>query len=333
MLVALLFVSRTGVVGVVTSDEKASLLSFMMSVYSDPEHALQNWNSSGVHVCEWTGITCNEGRSAVMQLVLTGRSLGGTISPALSGLSSLKVLDLSKNYFEGHIPAELGALLMLQELSLAWNLLEGTIPLGFGKLRSLIYVDMGNNRLSGDIPVEFFCNGSSSLQYVDLSNNSFTGGIPLKDDCEMKDLRYLLLWSNRLTGRIPPALANSTRMEWLDLELNLLNGRLPSHIVSRMPNLQFLYLSYNQFTAEDGNTNLETFFDALSNSSALRELELGANNLSGKIPPVISRLPKSLVQINLAENLLYGSIPPQISNLINLTLLNLSKQTLGCNTG
>ncbi|KAI4380529.1 hypothetical protein MLD38_006707 [Melastoma candidum] len=327
MSITFLFVLEMDIVSGVTLREKASLLSFKMSVVSDPEHVLRNWNSSGVNVCEWRGVRCDEARNSVVELTLAGRSLEGTISPALGGLSSLRVLDLSNNYFEGHVPAELGSLPRLEELSLAWNLLQGTIPAEFGSLRQLVYVDIGNNRLSGDIPVGFFCNGSSHLQYVDLSNNSFSGEIPLNGECEMKDLRYLLLWSNRLTGRVPSVLANSTRLEWLDLASNMLNGELPAHVVCQMPHLQFLYLSYNQFTSH-ADSNLKMFFDALSNSSGLQELELSANNLRGDIPSSIGHLPKTLEQIHLAENQLHGLIPLQISNLINLTLLNLSSNLL-----
>lgn len=308
--------------------ERVSLLSFRSGVVLDPQSALENWNSSGIHVCNWTGIKCNNASDHIVKIDLSGLSLTGRISPALANLSSLEILDLSKNFFEGHIPAELGYLSKLRQLSLSWNLLHGNIPMELGFLHHLVYLDLESNRLAGDIPVPLFCNGSSSLEYIDLSNNSLSGEIPLKNECELTDLMFLLLWSNRLVGHVPQALSNSTKLEWLDLGSNMLSGELPSEIVRKIPRLQFLYLSYNDFVSHDGNTNLEPFLASLVNSSNFQELELAGNNLGGKIPPIIGDLSTSLVQINLDENLLFGSIPPHISNLVNLTLLNLSSNHL-----
>ncbi|OMO87103.1 hypothetical protein CCACVL1_09268 [Corchorus capsularis] len=322
-LISILFVSTAEL-----EKDRASLLSFMSGIVLDPENALEDWNSTNVHVCNWSGVGCNHARDQVVQLDLSGRSLHGTISPALANLSSLVVLDLSKNFFQGHIPAELGSLVQLKQLSLSWNLLQGNIPSELGSLHQLVYLDLGSNRLVGDIPAPLFCNGSYSLQYMDLSNNSLSGQIPLKNECSLRELRFLLLWSNRLVGPVPQALSNSSKLQWLDLESNMLSGELPSDIVRKMPQLQFLYLSYNDFVSHDGNTNLEPFFASLLNSSNFQELELAGNNLGGEIPPIIGDLSTNLVQIHLDDNLIYGSIPPHLANLVNLTLLNLSSNLL-----
>ncbi|RVW62988.1 putative leucine-rich repeat receptor-like serine/threonine-protein kinase [Vitis vinifera] len=239
--------------------DRASLLAFLSGVVLDPENTLKSWNSSGVHVCNWSGV---------------------------------RVLDLSGNFFEGEIPAEIGALFRLQQLSLSSNLLRGKIPAELGLLRELVYLNLGSNQLV----VRF----QSHFSAMDL-----------------------LLWSH-----VPQALSNSTKLEWLDVESNLLSGELPSGIVQKMPNLQILYLSYNDFVSHDGNTNLEPFFASLVNCSNFQELELGGNNLGGEIPSIIGDLSTSLAQIHLDENLIYGPIPADISRLVNLTLLNLSSNLL-----
>ena len=294
---------------------KKSLISFMSGIVSDPQNALESWKSPGVHVCDWSGVRCNNASDMIIELDLSGSSLGGTISPALANISSLQILDLSGNCLVGHIPKELGYLVQLRQLSLSGNFLQGHIPSEFGSLHNLYYLDLGSNHLEGEIPPSLFCNGTS-LSYVDLSNNSLGGQIPFNKGCILKDLRFLLLWSNKLVGQVPLALANSTRLKWLDLELNMLSGELPSKIVSNWPQLQFLYLSYNNFTSHDGNTNLEPFFASLVNLSHFQELELAGNNLGGKLPHNIGDLiPTSLQQLHLEKNLIYGSIPSQICNL------------------
>ncbi|CAH1449272.1 unnamed protein product [Lactuca virosa] len=304
-------------------NERASLLTFLSGITSDPGNVFQSWNSSMIPVCNWTGITCNRNRDFVLELDLSGSSLHGNISPAISELSQLTVLDLSRNFFEGGIPGEIGYLSELNQLSLSSNLLHGSIPLELGFLSKIQYLDLGSNMLVGDIPMALFCNGTSVLEYVDISNNSISGPIPLTEECEIQELRFLLVWSNKLTGRVPRALANSSKLKWLDLEVNGFEGELPFEIVKNLSNLQFVYLSYNRFSGP-----LEPFFSALSNSPYLQELELAGNRLFGKIPDVIGNLPKSLVQLQLDDNQISGEIPPDINNLLNLTLLNLSRNLL-----
>lgn len=308
-------------------DERVPLLSFMSGITNDPEHALTNWNASGLPLCEWSGVGCDMNKNRVIELNLSHKSLRGTISPALFALPQLEILDLSGNFLHGRIPPEIASLRHLKELSLSSNSLQGNIPPQVGSLNQLVYLNLGSNKLDGEIPESLFCNASSSLQYLDLSNNSLSGELPLQNECALSELRYLLLWSNGLVGEVPLQLSNSSKLEWLDLELNHFEGELPCEILSRMPHLKFLYLSYNHFSSHDGNTNLEPFLASLKNSSNLQELDLAGNHLGGALPPIIGDL-SALVQINLDTNFIYGEIPPQISNLLNLTLLNLSSNLM-----
>ncbi|CAA7033121.1 unnamed protein product [Microthlaspi erraticum] len=315
-------------------NDQISLLSFKSSIVSDPHNSLTTWtsspSSSSVDVCNWFGVKCNNESTRVIELDISGQDLRGEISPSIASLTALTVLDLSRNFFTGQIPPEIGSLhKTLKQLSLSENLLQGNIPQELGSLNRLVYLDLGTNRFTGQIPVELFCNGSSSsLQYIDLSNNSLTGEIPLKNHCHLKELRFLLLWSNKLVGNVPSSLSNSTNLKWIDLESNLLTGELPSQVISKMPQLQFLYLSYNHFVSHNNNTNLEPFFASLANSSDLQELELAGNNLGGVITSSVRHLSVNLVQLHLDQNHIHGSIPPEISNLFNLTLLNLSSNHL-----
>lgn len=310
-------------------NDKNSLVSFMSYIILDPENALESWKLNVVHVCDWSGVKCNNesNNKRIIELDLSGKSLGGTISPALANLSLLQILDLSGNLLVGHIPRELGYLVHLEQLSLSWNLLQGDIPLEFGSLHNLYYLDLGSNQLEGEIPPPLLCN-VTSLSYIDLSNNSLGGKIPLNNKCIIKELKFFLLWSNKLVGQVPLALSNSTKLKWLDLESNMLSGKLPSKIICNFPQLQFLYLSYNNFVSHDGNTNLEPFFASLMNSSNFQELELAGNSLGGRLPHIIGNLPSSLQHLHLEENLIHGSIPPHIANLANLTFLKLSSNRI-----
>ncbi|KAL2639819.1 hypothetical protein AAZV13_06G192700 [Glycine max] len=334
-MVLFLFITivHSGVYGeenVTLVSEKESLVSFMSGIFSDPKNVLKSWKSPSVHVCNWYGVRCNNASdNKIIELALNGSSLGGTISPALANLSYLQILDLSDNFLVGHIPKELGYLIQLQQLSLSGNFLQGEIPSELGSFHNLYYLNMGSNQLEGEVPPSLFCNGSSTLRYIDLSNNSLGGQIPLSNECILKELRFLLLWSNNFVGHVPLALSNSRELKWFDVESNRLSGELPSEIVSNWPQLQFLYLSYNGFVSHDGNTKLEPFFSSLMNLSNMQGLELAGNNLGGKLPQNIGDLlPSSLLQLHLEDNLIHGSIPSNIANLVNLTLLNFSSNLL-----
>ncbi|KAL3627081.1 hypothetical protein CASFOL_028444 [Castilleja foliolosa] len=310
------------------TDDRVSLVTFLSKINSDPKRALESWNSSDIPVCEWSGVTCdNTNTSRVTEVRLRYKYLSGTISPALFNLSQLTTLDLAGNYFQGCIPPQIGSLYHLKDLSLPSNLLEGELPAELAYLSQLRYVNLASNKLVGEIPAPLLCNASSSLVFLDLSNNSLSGEIALGNECELRELKSLLLWSNRFVGKLPLALSNSTKMKWFDLGSNFFTGELPSEILSNMPSLVYLYLSYNHFSSHNDNTNLKPFFTSLLNASYLKEIELAGNHLAGELPSIIANL-SSLELINLNINLIHGPIPPQLSNLVNLTLLNLSGNLL-----
>lgn len=74
----------------------------------------------------WLFVTCTGGNVSVLSVV--NRQLTGTISPALSSLTSLTQIILSGNSLTGSIPAELTKLPNLKKLDVSNNQLWGTIP-------------------------------------------------------------------------------------------------------------------------------------------------------------------------------------------------------------
>jgi Leucine-rich repeat (LRR) protein len=193
---------------------------------------------------------------------------------------------------------------------------------------NLIYLNLGENNFSGHIPPAIFCN-LSALNYLDLSSNSLDGDIPILADCPLPDLTFLVLWSNNLVGKIPRSLSNSTKLRWLLLESNFLAGELPSSdMFGGMRSLEFLHLSFNNFSSSRNNTDLEPFFSSLTNCTALKVLAVGENDLAGTIPPVIGRLSPALTRFHLEFNSIFGPIPANLSDLTNLITLDLSHNLL-----
>ena len=142
-----------------------------------------NWTDPHTGHCEWYGITCNDANSTI-KLELPGNGLSGTLTPHLSNLSSLEVLDLSNNdikvrhattqaiceisldaflflnsnvfvilvsFNQGSIPTEIGLLSNLINLRLSYNEFTGN-GTNFGTLQRLKLIHLHGNRLSGIIP-------------------------------------------------------------------------------------------------------------------------------------------------------------------------------------
>ena len=134
------------------------------------------------------------------------------------------------------------------------------------------------------------------------------------------------LANNSLTGIIPNAIFNSSRIEVISLYMNQLSGHLPSSIGNWLPNLKVLYLWGNE---------LEGIIpSSISNASMLTELELGANYFSGSIPNTLGNL-RHLERLNLVNNYLTKdsstlelSFLSSLANCKNLTTIVLAENPL-----
>ncbi|CAK9186841.1 unnamed protein product [Ilex paraguariensis] len=300
--------------------DKEALLAFKRTISSDPYGTLANWNET-TNVCNFTGVNCNKQIHRVVQLRLNETGLVGLLSPFISNLTRLRVLELVNNHLFGVIPPEFSSLRHLLHLKLDGNNLQGPIPGSLFFLTNLTVLTLMANNLTGTIPASFFSN--CTLFNIDLSQNSFTGKIPAEiGNCP--NLWNLNLYNNQFTGDIPASLINASHMYNLDLEHNHLSGELPSETVASLDELGYLHLSFNNMTSHDHNTNLDPFFTALLNCTSLEELELAGMSLGGRLPSSIGQLSVNLTTMLLQENQIFGSIPPGFANLSSLLTLNLS---------
>ncbi|KAM7254288.1 hypothetical protein ACFE04_031970 [Oxalis oulophora] len=304
--------------------DKDALLKFKNSVISDPNSTMASWNES-VHVCNFQGVTCDKYGHRVARLELPNSNLSGPLSPFISNLTGLRVLNLSENFLFGKIPPEFSYLRHLRHLKLHDNNLHGSIPVSLSLLTNLTLIALNINKLNGTLPPAFFSN-CSLLRNVDISYNFLTGTIP-EEIGNCPNLWTLNLYNNNFTGRLPQSLTN-TSLSNLDVENNHLSGELPSVLLKNLPGLVYLHLSYNNMVSHDENTNLGPFFDALRNCKSLKEIEMAGMGLGGSLPSSIGQLGVNFTLLLLQANQIFGSIPPEIGLLSNLTTLNLSSNFL-----
>ncbi|XXG71829.1 hypothetical protein AAC387_Pa07g1063 [Persea americana] len=309
-----------------------ALLAFKQQISNDPFHSLSTWNDS-LPFCQWQGITCSRRHPLrVVAMNLTGLQLAGPLSPFISNLTFLRVVDLSHNKLIGQIPAEIGRLFRLRHLSLYDNSLEGEIPANLTRCWRLRVIDFDTNALIGRIPVEL---GSlSRLNRIFLGRNNLTGSIPTslgnlsslthflaganqlegnipKELGEIRSLYFLQIQENKLSGTIPPAFYNSSTLAYFSITANQLNGSLPLDLGIGLPNLILFHIAGNQFTG--------AIPMSLSNASRLEQLGMSGNQFSGPIPTSLGRL-GSLRWLNLEYNSLgTGEEAVDMGSLSSLT--------------
>ncbi|CAO2824681.1 unnamed protein product [Amaranthus hypochondriacus] len=162
----------------------------------------------------------------------------------LSDLTSLEVLDLSRNFdLVGPIPTLYADLryLDLSATDLSVDLHE--ILLGFQNMSNLQYLDLSLSNFSGSIPT--YVGNFSSLRMLDLSSNYLTGSIPTSLG-NLIFLQKLNLSENSLLGLIPSSIGNLLSLEILDLSQNMMNGNIPESL-GRLSQLVELHLDLNNW--------------------------------------------------------------------------------------
>ncbi|XP_077217600.1 LRR receptor-like serine/threonine-protein kinase EFR isoform X1 [Tasmannia lanceolata] len=310
--------------------DRMALLAFKADIKIDPLGALNSWNHT-LHFCEWKGVTCSHIHHRVTVLDLSKQELEGSLSPSISNLTFVREIHLQENSFNGQISQEIGLLFRLRYLNMSHNSLGGDVLANLTSCRDLLVIDLEYNELTGKVPDELSTlsklqwlnldvnditeqippslGNLSSLTRLSLSRNHLEGSIP-DSITQIESLKYFGFSTNNLSGVVPPSLYNLSSIETITIYENKLYGTLPNDIGLSLPNLQNIFLAYNQFTGH--------FPESLSNATQLKILVLAHNYFSGSVPSNLGSL-KDLDRLGIWGNQLGTGRDDDLGFITSLT--------------
>ncbi|KAJ1419319.1 Leucine-rich repeat [Sesbania bispinosa] len=237
--------------------------------------------------------------SSLEELSLSRCNLSGPIDSCLGRLKQLRIIHLNQNNLSGPVPELLANFSNLASLQFSDCGLSGRFPQQVFQLRTLTMIDISyNNDLHGSFQ-DFPLNGS--LQSLIVSNTGFSGTLPDSLEEPMQkpsDNLFLLdLHHNNLRGSLPTFPKNAT---YLDFSRNNFSSVVPPDIGYHLSATIFLSLSHNNFYGQ--------IPDSMCDASNLQVLDLSSNEFEGTIPPCLSNI-ETLGVLSLRKNRLTGSIP------------------------
>ena len=215
---------------------------------------------------------------------------------------------------------DLSALQYLTDITIH-HLLEGPIPEKMSQLVALANLDLSRNNLDGKLSTTVPL--LRNLRYLKLASNKLTGDIP----ANMPELSTLDLHGNQLSGIVNSQLLATNGLHMLilfDVGHNKLKGDISA--VAPLPGLRYFDMSSNLLTGKLPETLVPS-----SSASRLRVIHLEHNSFHGTIPSSFSKLPE-LQELTLQHNKLTGLIPEFVAaNADAPTLrINLAANDFSC---
>ncbi|XP_057447783.1 receptor-like protein EIX1 [Lotus japonicus] len=235
--------------------------------------------------------------------------LGPKFPTWLKHQSELVYLDISNTSISDSIPDWFWDLFYSGDsVNVSHNQLSGLLPRSLTRTKVWQTLDFSFNNLSGPLPP------FPRLQGLFLSNNRFSGSLSSFCASPPQELSYLDLSSNLLAGPFLDCLGNFTNLVFLNLAKNKLTGRIPESL-GTLQHIVSIHLNNNNFSGE---------IPSLALCTSLTVLDLGNNNLQGRLLTWVGHHLPRLIVLSLRKNKFHGKIPETLCNLSFLQVLDLS---------
>ncbi|KAK7373875.1 hypothetical protein VNO80_07295 [Phaseolus coccineus] len=314
------------------------------------------------------------GFTSLKELYLSGTGLvsDNHIQGLCSMLKNLEVFDLSDNNLsDSDIASALSGLSSLKSLNLGNSQLTPRSILNISKIRSLEILDIEGNHLNESILWRLETDGftwPTNLQVLKLSSNSFTNEF-LSSLSGLQRLKSLYLRENKLSGSLDiSGLFALTSLEILDLGFNGINSFVVHQGLKSLSKLDVLTLDYNEINGSklreslqpfssirvlfmnnnniigtitagdfrdlrnlehlvlDNNNDLENeFFRSIGELTSLKLFSAFGCGINGTLPPADWFKLKNLEELDLGQNLFVGSLPSSFLNMTSLRKLEVSR--------
>ena len=274
-----------------------------------------------LHLNDFTGSIPTElgNLTGLQSLLLSKNGLTGPIPPELGRLSNLRTLWLFENGLTGPIPPELADISSLQQLSLWDNNLAGPIPPELGDLGNLITLDLQRNNLTGPVPAEL--GRLRRLHRLALSDNKLTGSVPLSfvelDSLETFGCRSSLgvcvpatdefrEWMRQVDARGNFTIGSVDVLSCDEIDVQALkavyeatngsgwtraDGWLAEENLGRWHGVQTDSIGRVSGLDLTGNGLKGSLPDGLGLLAGMRELRIGNNELTGRLPLSLASVP------------------------------------------
>ncbi|KAK7400231.1 hypothetical protein VNO78_11432 [Psophocarpus tetragonolobus] len=258
--------------------------------------SLSSWKQKTDCCVGWVGVTCGTKSQAYRINSLSFDELDlpkpVPIPLSITNLPYLQYLFITDNpNIVGPLPPSLTKL-KLHNLYIGQTNISGPIPDFLSQIKTLEYLKISDSKLTGTLPA--WLPSLPILTGISFDGNQLTGTIPDSFGSFPKGFDTLTLSANRLTGKIPPSLAN-LNLVTLHLHDNMFQGDASFLFGKRT---RQIYLSNNKFVFDLGKVRVP---------KTVEGFEIANNGIYGTLPKELTLL--KLTWFNVSFNNLCGPIP------------------------
>ncbi|KAL5583276.1 hypothetical protein UlMin_015718, partial [Ulmus minor] len=179
------------------------------------------------------------------EINLDFNKLTGSIPDDLGNLTNLVHILLPSNFLTGNLPDSFAGLQNINSFGVAGNGLSGPLPLyvkNWTQVKSLIFL---GNHFEGHVPAEYF--QLPTLEHLLISDLNTSKTFQLPPSAKMDSIYRLILRNCSINGSIPKYISEVRELKYLDLSFNKLTGGMPEGMKS---NLIYMCFARNQLTGK-----------------------------------------------------------------------------------